>query len=86
MNLFEALEENNFNVQLKKGTKVEEEHKDLFLFLSNYLHNNDVKMPLTDKEFYAWIAKDHLNESKKWKNPNYYDGLEDMEERLRSGD
>lgn len=52
-----------YNQQLKKGIKVEKEHKRTY--------NLSQKKKLSKKQFYESIAKDHLKEDK-----NYYSKLQ----------
>ncbi len=62
------------NKQLKIGTRVESEHKDVVTWLNRYIskHNNMPKRNL----IYRHIAMTHLKE-----DPNYYKKLKKMEKR-----
>lgn len=68
--------------KLKKGIDVEEEHKDLYLKIKQRLSDKGVEIPITEHEFYAEIAKEHLKETE-----NYYDLLEKYVEKysMRKG-
>lgn len=57
--------------QLINGSKVEEEHKDLYTSIKD-------KIDLSDKDFYTQIAIAHIKEI-----PNYYDLLEEMESKAK---
>lgn len=57
--------------QLKKGTDVEKEHKDLFDSIKD-----DIEM--SPEEFYKQIAIAHIKEI-----PNYYDLLQEMEDSAK---
>lgn len=57
--------------QLKKGTKVEAEHRDVVKWLRNYEKKYDT-LP-KNRTIYKHIAKTHLKE-----NPNYYKKLKKM--------
>jgi len=59
-----------YKKQLKMGIRIEEEHYDLYEFLKDKVDNfEDI---ISEKEFYAKIAKAHLRE-----NSAYYDVLEE---------
>jgi len=53
-----------YKLQLKKGIKVEREHKNTY----SKVKKGKIK---TSKEFYSSIAKEHIKE-----NPEYYNKLE----------
>jgi hypothetical protein len=65
-----------FRNQLKKGLKVEKEHKDLYEYYTSFLKKHNIKNPLTIDEFAEYIAKSHLREIS-----DYYDRLDDMENK-----
>lgn len=72
----EAIDENkDFDKELERGTKVEEEHKTMVEWLKKVLKDTGT-LP-SDKEIFKHIALDHITEF-----PNYYDGLEEMEKEL----
>lgn len=48
--------------ELNKGIKIEKEHKNLYKELQDRLEAKGTKMPMTEDEFFTWIAKAHLNE------------------------
>lgn len=60
--------------QIKKGTRVESEHKDVMLWVRKYVKRHG-KLP-TNRNIYRRIATTHLKE-----DPNYYKKLEKMEDR-----
>lgn len=60
--------------QLAKGIKVEKEHKDLYERLKKDLSAKGISMPMSQYEFYHYIASAHLREI-----PNYYTLLDHME-------
>jgi len=64
--------------QVKAGTKTEKEHENLYSFLSDWLEAKDVEFPMSEDEFYQWIAAAHLNEIK-----DYYDRLDTMEKEAK---
>lgn len=64
--------------QVKAGTKVEKEHENLYSFLNAWNEAKDVEFPLSEEEFYQWIAAVHLNEIK-----DYYDRLAGMEKEAK---
>jgi hypothetical protein len=47
---------------LEQGINVEHEHRDLYLYLKKKLKSEGCKMPISEREFYKWIAKVHLRE------------------------
>ena len=59
--------------QLKQGTRVEAEHKDVLNWVEKWVKKNDDK-PLPRRKIYQQIAKTHLKE-----DPNYYKKLKKME-------
>lgn len=62
------IDDNNRFPELEKGIEVESEHKNLYKKIKNEFGD---KFKMTEKEFYAEIAKEHIKE-----NPEYYDILE----------
>lgn len=65
--------------ELKTGIKMESEHKDTYEFLDNYIKKNG-KLP-PEKEFYARIAKNHIEGSAEEKGiKDYYTRLQAMEQ------
>jgi len=64
--------------QLSKGIKVESEHRDLYDYFKKFCEKNNLKMPLTENEFFEYIANSHLREM-----PNYYDLLSIMEKSAK---
>lgn len=54
--------------QLGVGIKIEKEHRDLYLNLKKRLAENGMKMPMSEKEFYTFIAKKHLKEDEDYYN------------------
>lgn len=59
-------------VELDQGVEEEKEHDNLYSFLVDYLEAKDVEFPLSENEFYEWIAAAHLLEDQ-----NYYSKLEE---------
>ena len=57
----------NYSNKLSEGIKVESEHKDLYNYFKKFLEDNNLKMPLSEKEFFSKIAQIHIKE-----NPEYY--------------
>jgi hypothetical protein len=60
--------------ELKKGIKVEEEHKDLYDLFVKEFKKLGSDMPLSKEDFYKKIAQAHLAE-----RPDYYTELAKME-------
>ena len=56
--------------QLEIGIKVEKEHTDVYNLLEDFLKKHDLKMPLSRKDFFEYIARAHISEVK-----DYYDKL-----------
>ena len=52
--------------ELRMGIKVEAEHKGTYKFIKDFYKKNK-RFP-TQNEVYKKIAKDHLEEDKKWHN------------------
>lgn len=64
----------NIDNQLAMGVQVESEHQDLYKFFSNFCKANGLKMPITEEQFFEYIAKAHIKEI-----PQYYTLLRQME-------
>jgi len=71
------LEGSNSPSQLEIGIKSESEHKDVYDLFQNYLKKNNLKMPISETNFYEMIAKKHLSEI-----PDYYTKLSKMEQDI----
>lgn len=56
--------------QLEKGIEIEKEHTDVYELMKDFLKKHDLKMPLTQEEFFEMVAKSHIKERK-----DYYDKL-----------
>lgn len=52
------------DANLKQGVEIEKEHRNLYIELSNRLLKQGIKMPMTETEFFTWIAKAHIAENK----------------------
>lgn len=61
---------NEYQSQLKIGIGVEKEHKNLYLELKKRLEKEGYKMPMSQTDFYKFIAKQHIKEKE-----DYYDLL-----------
>jgi hypothetical protein len=64
---------------LEEATEYEAEHEDLYQELSRRLKEDGSKMPMSEDEFFEWIATEHLGE-----NPNYYSLLKKYVEVKKS--
>lgn len=73
-----VLAAHGYKDQIEKGIKVEAEHSDLLEFFRSYLKRNNLKMPLSDRDFFKMIAEAHIGEI-----PNYYDYMETMEKNAK---
>jgi len=67
--------------QLKKGTKTESEHSDLWKLISDWAEEKEIDAPMTAEEFYKHIAQAHVKEI-----PDYYDRLDKMETEAKEGE
>jgi len=56
-----------FGKSLIEGIKIEGEHNNLYNELTKRLNDEGSKMPMSKKDFFKWIAKQHIGE-----NPDYY--------------
>ena len=56
---------------LTTGTKIEAEHENLYNELAKRLESEGSKMPMSKKEFFTKIAKEHISET-----PDYYSKLQ----------
>lgn len=69
--------------QMEMGIKVEMEHVPTIKKIKAY-YERTKKWP-KDEEIAKWISQDHLSESNKWSNKNYYTELKKMENNMKSG-
>jgi hypothetical protein len=74
-----------YKKQIAMGIKVEHEHKDVYDYFKDIFKKHNIEMPLTLDEFSERIAKAHIMEASKWKNKDYYNELNKMEEKMKSG-
>ncbi len=66
--------------QLLQGIEIEKEHTDLFNELKSRLESEGCKIPMTQAEFFTWIASDHIKEF-----PDYYEQLKKIEGKEQNG-
>ncbi len=50
--------------ELKEGKEIEGEHENLYNELKKRLEEEGAKMPMSKEEFFEWIAKQHISETK----------------------
>ena len=55
---------------IKEGIEIDHEHKPIYMELKKRLEKEGIKMPMSEYEFYEWIAWEHIKE-----NGNYYELL-----------
>ena len=48
--------------ELDAGIEEEKEHENLYSFLVDYMEMKEVDFPMSETEFYEWIAAIHLKE------------------------
>lgn len=52
--------------EMDAGIEEEKEHDNLYSFLVDYLETKEVEMPLSENEFFEWIAAAHLSEDTRY--------------------
>ena len=64
---------------LSSGIAIEKEHRDLLDVMKGHFKKTGKDFPLSDDEFFGYIAKAHIREI-----PDYYVRLKKMEEEAKN--
>jgi len=62
--------------EIELGIEIESEHKNLYNFFKSFCDKHNLAMPLSKKEMFLMITKQHLDEM-----PNYNSRLKNMENK-----